>query len=114
MVGRFPAVSLAVGASCIRKPWDRMARAIALALRAAVARVVADAPVRCLLGARNSRHARTLAFLVTVLATAPALAFRTAADDPAFKGTERVRWEGNEVAFSIFGDLPGQITADEL
>lgn len=48
------------------------------------------------------------------LVTSPAYAFRTAGDDPAFEGTAKVRWHGEEVTYYIHTSTPPDIGLDEL
>jgi len=48
------------------------------------------------------------------LLAAPALAFRTAADDPDFEGTKKVRWAEDLISYRLHSTLPPGISAGEL
>lgn len=52
--------------------------------------------------------------LAILLTSWPAFAFRTATDDPAFSGTQKVKREGSQIRFGINGDVPVGISKAEV
>ena len=65
-------------------------------------------------GLRSRRLVAVTGVLVAMAVARPARAYRTAADQPQFAGTERVRWPEGAISFEIHQQLPPGLTREEV
>ena len=65
-------------------------------------------------GLRSRRLVAVTGVLVAMAVARPARAYRTAADQPQFAGTERVRWPEGAISFQIHQQLPPGLTREEV
>jgi hypothetical protein len=52
--------------------------------------------------------------LAMSLFTCSAFGYRTAADDPAFTGTAKVRWDGREVGYRLHSSIPAALRLEDV